>query len=184
MPHRRPSSIFVACVAAAALSILVSPRAAQACTCAPEEVSDAFERASAVFEARVVSVSPTSTQPNASHKVELEVARAWKGVESGLVSIRTASNEAMCGYSFVVGETYLVYASKDADGDKDMRVGLCSRTQPLSRAVKDLEALGASKPPSSRGCQRCAASAPTAVDPLAVIAIVCIGLVLLRRRRD
>ncbi len=182
MPHRRLPSVFAASLAAAALSLLLSPRAAQACTCAPEEVSDAFDRASAVFEGRVVSVSPTSTQPNASHEVELEVARAWKGIEAGIVKVRTASNEAMCGYSFVVGETYLVYASKD--GDKDMTVGLCSRTQPLGRAVKDLETLGASQPPSSRGCQRCATAAQSRIDPLTVMVMLGFSLVLFHRRRD
>ncbi len=43
-----------------------------------------------------------------------------------------------CGYSFQVGETYLVYASDDDEGSDVYATGSCTRTRRLSDAGEDL----------------------------------------------
>ena len=178
--HRFQSLVALSAIAAVAI-ILASPADARACTCAAEDVKQAFERAGAVFEGTVTSIVSEGSQPDDSTQVELTVARSWKGVEADRVTVTTAGNEAVCGYRFAQDETYLVYASKNEDGE--LRVSLCSRTQPLSRAAKDLEALGVSKPPSSTGCKRCATALNSPIDPGTLVATMGLCLVLWRRRR-
>ncbi len=43
-----------------------------------------------------------------------------------------------CGYSFQVGETYLVYASEEDEGSNEYATGSCTRTRRLSDAGEDL----------------------------------------------
>ncbi len=43
-----------------------------------------------------------------------------------------------CGYSFQVGETYLVYASEEDEGSNEYATGSCTRTRRLSDAGGDL----------------------------------------------
>jgi hypothetical protein len=65
----------------------------------------------------------------------VQVITAWKGVTVTPVSVHTATSEASCGFSFVVGQQYLIYAF--ADGAQ-LSTGLCTRTAPLSQAAADL----------------------------------------------
>jgi hypothetical protein len=68
----------------------------------------------------------------------LRVSEVWKGPKQQTVEITTASNGAMCGYSFEEGREYLVYAY----GGQDLKVDLCSETKLLSKAGADLALLG------------------------------------------
>ena len=47
-----------------------------------------------------------------------------------------------CGYTFVEGEEYIVYASDSHYGDDSYTASICSRTALLSAAQADLDALG------------------------------------------
>lgn len=94
----------------------------------------------AVFSGTVANVEPNESTKFGGLTVTLQVAKVWKGDIGDEVQVHTAGNSAACGYSFAKGETYLVYATRD-EADP-MRVSLCSRTAPVSKAGEDLEFLG------------------------------------------
>jgi hypothetical protein len=154
----------VGALAVALVALWTAP--AQACSCLRQSVQDALRSSSAVFEGHVLE----STVDGGVVRVRLEVSRQWKGVHTETLSVTTAGNSAACGVAFAEGETYLVYANKNAD---DTTVSLCSRTTPIAQAEEDLVTLGigsvtvepkplpekekpAQLPPGSGGCAGCA----------------------------
>jgi hypothetical protein len=119
-----------------ALILLGAANAALACSCAPPPPpQDALKQSSAVFTGTVIDV----TTSGVNHVVRLRVESSWKGAKCGEVTVLTASEDAACGYSFQVGQSYLVYAVKEQG---KLSTNLCSRTKPTSDAGEDLTALG------------------------------------------
>jgi len=103
---------------------------ALACTCvkgAPPQ-----ELYGGVFEGKVTRIEMRTTRL----RVTFDVARAWHDVEQPTLTVTTGLGEADCGYPFVEGESYLVFAT----GEPDWLVGSCSATQRLRDA--DVDALG------------------------------------------
>ena len=136
----------LAVIAVAALHI--SARPAHACSCIPPRPPlEALERADAVFSGDVISISEpkglfgswlaSSTDPVT---VEFRVNSVWKGEIYETMFIETAWSSASCGFEFVQGEQYIVYAREDW-------VSLCSRTRSLDKASEDLMALGEGSAP-------------------------------------
>jgi hypothetical protein len=124
---------------AAVLAGLVSAEAALACTCAPPPgPQESLTSSDAVFTGTVVSVTPSG----GSNQVVFQVESVYKNAKCGQVTIVTALDEAACGYTFQVGTSYLVYASRQQG---KLSTGICSRTQPTSSASGDLTALGQPK---------------------------------------
>jgi protocatechuate 3,4-dioxygenase beta subunit len=65
------------------------------------------------------------------------VLETFKGVpQSGTIEVTTAGTAAECGFKFVAGREYVVYASRSADGR--LTASTCSRTAPVERASADL----------------------------------------------
>jgi hypothetical protein len=118
----------------------------------------------AVFTGEVTKIEPNATTNFGGKEITLAVRKVWKGDIGAQVQVRTAGSSAACGYNFVKGQAYLVYA--DRDEADPMRVSLCSRTAPVASAQKDLDFLG--KPSheldsnprrkSRRGGDNCSAS--------------------------
>jgi len=211
------------------------PQAAQACSCAEQSQKQAFESSSAVFEGRVHQIQPAGDGDQKRppmNRVTLRVVRIWKGAESEQITVLTASDSAACGYAFEVNKSYLVYAqandpqgrqtgdepasdtpaqnkSKNTSSAKEKEVwtvGLCSRTQPMIEADKDLAKLGlgvvpvnpqpteeemrAFAPPTtprteSAGCASCEVVAQDRRPSWALSAILCaFALLWLRRFKD
>jgi hypothetical protein len=118
---------------------LTAPQCAYACTCLPiPPVPEAVERSTAVFAARVTDIKPAPTQADQT-ELGFSVSRVWKGPVVTTLSATTSANEALCGYEFVLGREYLVYAVGDPNA---LQVYLCSRTQPITFAGADLAILG------------------------------------------
>lgn len=130
----------LASITAIALStvLLVAARPS-ACSCVPPGPPEAeFERADQVFAGEVESISTVGEHLLA---VRLRIIRGFKGATTGgTITVRTASDSAACGYDFVRGGAYLVYAG---ESNGLPHVSLCSRTVELNRASEDLEALDA-----------------------------------------
>jgi MYXO-CTERM domain-containing protein len=97
----------------------------------------------AVFTGEVISIAKNEVTRFGGLEVTLRVGKVWKGDLAEEVKVHTAGSSAACGYPFVEGKTYLVYAVHD-EADP-MRVSLCSRTALIEDAGEDLEFLG---PPS------------------------------------
>ena len=102
--------------------------------------SEGLSSSHAVFTGEVTKLEPNTATKFAGVAVTLRVHKVWKGDVGEQVEVHTAGSSAACGYGFAIGETYLVYASRD-EADP-MRVSLCSRTAPLADAKEDLDFLG------------------------------------------
>jgi hypothetical protein len=121
-------------------------------------------------EVRVVHFS-LELSPN--EKARFEVTRAYKGLVQAEreVMVITNKNSAACGYgSFQVGESYVVYASRQRG---NLYTGLCDGTKPVDKAQVDLGVLRA---PRKGGCAGCAAARGDAPGgALAILALALMG---------
>lgn len=201
MTPTRCAAAALALGSALTLALVLAPAPARACSCMEIGPEEAVEQSDAIFEGRVVGVSPAQGEIGpGDNEVVLRVVRAWKGVpqDEEQVTVRTASNSAACGYNFEPDRSYLVYASESSDGS--LRVSLCSRTQLIEQADEDLQVLGtgvtpvdATEPPEappaggevetkSNGCASCTVDRARAV-PTGLLALAIAGLLAGRRRR-
>ena len=135
--RRRLRSCFGACVAIVALA----PGIAAACSCARPTPAEALEHSAAVFTGKVVTIDllPPEGFPFPLFAVVVEWHAYWKGELAGRVVVWTETSSAACGYSFQVGETYLIYAH--ANGPT-YTTNLCTRTSPLYDGLIEDEGLG------------------------------------------
>lgn len=144
------------------LGLWAVPHAARACSCmmlpAP---AVAVERADAVFEARVESVSaePSGGEGVGLLRYDLEVLRVWKGELGAAAQLGSRASSAACGRSLLVGKVYLIYAARNEGGD--LTDNMCSRTRLASTADEDLALLG----PGSSPLAGRPATAPTSREP-------------------
>ena len=129
---------------------------AYACSCAdPGSPIEALETSAAVFAGRVVSVEGAFDPDNVPYSpedrttVEFEVGAVWKGVVHERMYVTTRPDGASCGFTFVEGEEYVVYAHDSAEVDGGYGVYLCSRTALRSQAQADLDALGEGDAPQA-----------------------------------
>ena len=109
-----------------------------------------YWKAAAIFTGTVIDSSPTTSKRGEyevpARLVRFNVDQSFRGVKGNEVEVRTALNEAGCGYAFQLGGRYLVYAYSDAD---KLATGICSRTRPVSEAADDLayfQGLATAKP--------------------------------------
>ena len=126
--------------------VAVLARGVAACSCLPTPFRPMFDRSTAVFRGWVIA--STYFGPSGSHSmgrtvVVLRVTEAWKGVRSdALVSINAGGSGSMCGYSFVRGHEYLVYADPCGSGRVELCTNSCTRTTGVAGASADLDSLG------------------------------------------
>lgn len=123
----------IAAVSAVSLGAIPSARA---CSCAERSFEELAAAADAIFEARVGSIEPGEA---GALRVRLDVVQTWRDADSEQVEVRTAASPATCGYSFEIGRSYLVLASRSEDG---LRVSLCGGTRPMEDASDERLSLG------------------------------------------
>jgi MYXO-CTERM domain-containing protein len=147
--------------------------------------SEGLSSSRAVFTGEVTKIEPNAATRFGGLEVTFRVDRVWKGDPNPEIKVHTAGSSAACGYAFLEGETYLVYAVRDnAD---PMRVSLCSRTTPIESAKEDLRFLG--KPlhefDDSRSNNGKCAAAPANTDGpgFGLLVLLLLGAVLAMRRR-
>jgi hypothetical protein len=121
-------SLFILCV--------VDVGSARACSCAPiGPACSAFWRSDAVFAGRVIEIRPATGK--ATLTVRFAVQQRGRGVDGDIVDVEAEpQNGFNCGFSFTVGQQYVVYASLQTTGQ--LMTGMCSRTRPLASAAEDL----------------------------------------------
>jgi hypothetical protein len=148
---------FLLLTLASLLVTLVSAARAEACSCMmPGPPCQEFGEASAVFVGKVTGVvsgkplksSDGGEEPGwATRTFKFAVTEAFSGVEGKAVEVSTGLGGGDCGYTFMKGTSYLVYASRSKDGT--LSTGICSRTRPALGATKDLAFLRglAGRPP-------------------------------------
>ena len=72
-----------------------------------------------------------------SRRVKVAVSRAYRGASGPDFEVMTGEGGGDCGYSFVVGQRYLIYAHREP-GVKARTTGICSLTKPIASAQEDL----------------------------------------------
>jgi hypothetical protein len=164
------------------LSVLVTTvcaaRNAKACSCAaPDNSAQAIladrDQADAVFQGKVHSIAGSGTEDRTA---SFEVSGIWKGDSVRNVDITTAGSDSTCGYVFLEGSEYLVFAYLSTSDGK-LHARSCTRTVPLSSATEELAALGApAEPPpidppvAATGCA--AARGSTTADRAPAAALI------------
>jgi hypothetical protein len=113
---------------------------AEACSCPRRAPAcEAYWTADAIFRGRVDAIAraPVSAaDPLRSVTVRFTVLESLKGAAGPVLEIVTPGSRSTCGYRFVAGREYFVYAWRI---DGALRTGACSRTAPADRARADLE---------------------------------------------
>lgn len=135
---------------------LVSVNSAYACKCVlPGSPTEEIEKFDAVFAGTVFLVQHSYDPEGKTVALEdrstigFEVSAVWKGAIHETTYITTPPIGGACGYTFVEGEEYIVYASDSHYGDDSYTASICSRTALLSAAQADLDALGEGQAPQA-----------------------------------
>jgi hypothetical protein len=122
------------------LASIAQTSEAKACSCMRLTPAEGLSSSQAVFTGEAVAIEKNEATRFGGLEITLRVGEVWKGAIEEQVKVHTAASSAACGYTFVIGTKYLVYAfSNETD---PMRVSLCSRTAPLENAKEDLDFLG------------------------------------------
>jgi len=123
--------------------------AARACSCVPPSQKEAFEHADAVFLGTVEKFYDLYVVEGwAASTATIRVKTIWKGAKQPIIQVSTNSDEGMCGYPFVEGSEYLVYATRPREETSPdaLWTWLCSRTSPTHEANEELRLLGPGTP--------------------------------------
>src|SRR5262245_11725738 len=127
-------------------AVALSVRPGSACSCIQDRrlVEEAYPHYDAVFVGQVVRMWLPGVEASSKgeveddpHLVEIRVLKSWKGAKGDKIVVRS-TQDGMCGYPFVLGRKYLVWASAATDGGP-LWVYLCSRTTPLGTGPTDVD---------------------------------------------
>lgn len=130
-----------------------------ACSCiGPIVACESAWTTDAIFVGKVLSVGAATKSgdefPSMRRLVRFDVGESFKGTPVGEVDVATGSGGGDCGYNFIVGRTYIVYAHRNA-ATGQLGAGICSRTGPIEQAAEDLAYLrGPFVAPSESGVIR------------------------------
>jgi hypothetical protein len=147
--NRRLSS-----VALLTLLIVVSDaRDARACSCMTgTPLCETLWNTPVVFAGEVIEIADvpgSSSSPfPANRLVRFRVEQSWREEVSREVEVRTGSGGGDCGYTFIKGVRYLVFARRNGE---QLNTSICSPTKPISDAGEDLEYLKTAFKPSVAG---------------------------------
>jgi len=95
---------------ALALVFIATPKA-KSCSCTDWPTFDeAFTGSTSIFRGVVASIDPVGSDPSDDVLVHFTVSAWWRGFPRPEVALITPATGASCGYPFVVGSDYLVYA--------------------------------------------------------------------------
>jgi len=131
-------------------TLVLAPNVAHACECVgrreSREVTIAreFKLADAVFAGRVVRVGPR-LEPEWQHAVVFRVDRVWKGDSVTTHTIYTADVRGTCGFDFIPGQHYLVFA-ENVPVWGGLATSICMLTTATKKAGDILAVIGDGTP--------------------------------------
>lgn len=150
------AGVVVIAIALSLLWFLTSAGQALACSCVqPGSPTEELGKFDAVFTGTVFLVQHSydpnamSVTPEDRSTIGINVSTVWKGAVHEVTYITTPPTGGSCGYTFVAGEEYIVYASDSFYGDDSYTAAICSRTALLSAAQADIDALGDGQAPAA-----------------------------------
>ena len=100
-----------------------------ACSCmvsadpVKKQIQEAFTSSDAVFSGEVIEIKDVPDEYKVV--VKFKVVKSWKSAAGKEITVSTMRDSAMCGYSFEMGKTYLVYGSGSKESFSTTN---CSRT--------------------------------------------------------
>ena len=160
--HRRVGSSFaiatitILALVLAFLWFLVTVGHVYACKCAePGSPTEELEKFDAVFSGEVFYIDHSydpdakSVTPEDRSTIGMNVSTVWKGTVHEVMYITTPPTGGSCGFTFVEGEEYVVYASDSHYGDDSYTASICSRTALLAEAQTDIDELGEGQAPQA-----------------------------------
>ncbi len=122
------------------------PCAGRLCDCiGPMTAQAARSHADAVFVGVAASVRDTLVLEEPGRRqtytaVTFRVRSGWKGVRTRKLTVLTGLHT--CGYTFLRGEAYLVYAHRaPGGGNRPLLTSICTRTAAERDAAADIRAL-------------------------------------------
>ena len=128
-----------------------------ACSCAPQPTpQEALRDADAVFRGTAIQVGDVDMKEIAAllpmkKRIVLRVKTVWKGPHEKELVVLTGAGGGDCGFGFVLGGEYLVYAHVGGM-PSGYHTGLCTRTRDVAwlsdrqNAQEDFQALGPGAP--------------------------------------
>lgn len=152
-PMRTGVPRYLAGILTAAFFALLPVAKVDACSCGPPDCRNAASY-DAVFEATVESLVPPPQRPDGLWSsgdpltVRLGNVRALRGDPPSQVI--TAQDTVSCGYDFVVGQRYLIFAMRSTD-DGQLHVASCGLTRPLAGASSLVRYVKSLSAPSTGG---------------------------------
>ncbi|UYZ22586.1 hypothetical protein [Mesobacillus jeotgali] len=128
------------------------PAVTSACSCAElPTAEEEMERSEAIFSGKVIEIKEKKVNGYMTKSVLFELTNTWKGVDESQVIITTGQGGGDCGFRFIEGQEYLVYAKEsDMYGAKSLTTTMCDRTNRLRALQDDLELLGAGETPTEK----------------------------------
>ncbi|QQS39261.1 hypothetical protein IPM62_01445 [Candidatus Woesebacteria bacterium] len=118
----------------------VNAQAVGDCKCS--KVVDAIENAKKyeyIFSGSVEKIIESGSE----HVVSFKLIKSYKGYLNESFNVYTSNEEAKCGYKFVKGREYFVFASLDGQGR--IVTGKCSQNEFLEEAGDDVAAIAGRK---------------------------------------
>jgi hypothetical protein len=191
----RPLVMLTGIVVTLLLIVLTPPTPSYACTCAQVTPQVAFASAQGVLIGTLTEVDeppawPRFTPyspfvyfapaPGVPAVWTIAVDRVWKGPDTAMIQVRTASPAtSMCADYVMVGTEYLIYAMQDGEG---LRRDICQRLVERGNAADDLAQLGPATLP-----RLVPALLPAAPEPWPIVGVVMLlltmALIVWRQRR-
>ena len=122
---------------------------------------EAAWKVDAVFLGKIVELHHDRKEPDSNGSVQFngflgthalfEISESFRGIagDTKQVKIRTGMGGGDCGYPFLLGESYVVYAYRTKEGF--LATGICSRTAPAASAEADLRYFHAFKANATDG---------------------------------
>lgn len=131
-------------MAALAGGLLALPQLASACSCVALQPAEYLQQADAVFTGTVEAIDirqpPGGSLLDRTYRARVRVERIYKGNVGQSAVVETGEGGGLCGFSFTVGRTYLVYAKGTANNA--LTTNLCAGTTDLANASSHLASLG------------------------------------------
>jgi hypothetical protein len=142
----RSSHLLLAVLIGAAF-MLAGGEPLHACSCmGPNPPCQAVWQAGAVFTGEVISMTDVDqsiegrpTVVARGRRARVRVVESFRGTQTAEVDVFTGAGGGDCGFGFVQGARYLIYAYQEPNGR--LSTGICSRTALVSKAAEDLEYL-------------------------------------------
>lgn len=100
-----------------ALTTLVNPACAHACSCLGISTERAAEQAEAVFHGRVTTVEESKVGGERAAVLRFEVSRVYKGTVYADQVIVTPADSAACGLTPEVGSDWVIFANGTIQGE-------------------------------------------------------------------